>query len=398
MDGDLLNKNACMSIQLYNSGLPAGSGFSIMEILPLRLCRAKIFAGCSIFSVHSRQMETRILLVQLGDIGDIVWMIPAIGAVKSAHAGSKVSVLLKKSFSGILEDDPLIDKIFVVPDSGGFEACRENFSLIRALRKCKFDMVIDFRAGDRGAIMSFLTGAPRRIAMLYREGVPFWRNRAYTNLVDPVRIKKRGAAEQSLMILREIGIDTEDEVPRIQVPDAKREKMLSVLTVSGIDKGDKWVTINPFSRWTYKEIKMEKWVEVINWLWAQFGLKTILVGSPDERQRAGQIVDQTGKYCLNLAGSTKLGDLPALLSFSVFHIGVDSAAPHIAAAVGTPAITIYGPSDWFDWAPLGDSHSVIKPDMDCSPCRQKGCDNSEKSKCLDELSVEKIKAAIQKNI
>lgn len=343
-------------------------------------------------------MAFKILLIQLGDIGDVVWMLPAVRTVKSSFAGSDVSVLLKKAFSGILEDDPLVSEIFAVPDSSGIRAWKENYSLIRRLRRSRFDLVIDFRSGDRGAIMSFLTRAPRRVAALYRQGVPFWRNLVYTDLVDPAVVKKRGAAEQSLRILREIGMDPRDEVPEIRVPASKREKILAKLRTSGINEGDRWVTINPFSRWSYKEIATGKWAEIIKWLWSEFGLKTILVGSPEEKQRAGQIIDQTGNYCLNLAGFTKLGDLPALLSFSVFHVGVDSAAPHVAAAVGTPTITIYGPSDWFDWAPLGDSHAVITPDMDCSPCRKKGCDDSEKSKCLDELTVEKIKAAIKEKI
>jgi len=340
-------------------------------------------------------MKTNILVIQLGDIGDIVWMIPAIKSLKSAYTGSKISVLLKKPFSGVLEDNPFIDKIFVVPDSRGVKLIKDNLLLIRNLRDCKFDLVIDFRSGDRGAIMSILTGAPRRIAMFYRDGVPFWRNWAYTQLVDPKILKKRGAAEQSFRILREIGIDCKDEVPQITVPDTKREKIRSALKDLGINEGDKWVTLNPFSRWPYKEIANEKWIQIIDWLWSEFGFKTLLVGSPDEKEKASEIAKKTGEYCLNLAGFTKLGDLPALLSLSSFHIGVDSAAPHIAAAVGTPTITIYGPSDWFDWAPIGEAHSIIKPDMDCSPCRQKGCDDSGRSKCLDELPIKKIKEAIR---
>lgn len=343
-------------------------------------------------------MGRRILLIQLGDIGDIVWMIPAIKAVKSFYAGSKVSVLLKESFSGVLEDDPRLERIFVVPQSKGLIAWKENLSLIRCLQDYKFDMVIDFRSGDRGAIMSFLSGAPERISMLYRTGVPFWRNWMYNRLVDPVYEKKRGAAKQSLKILREIGIEPVDEKPEIPVLESKRAKILKKFKELGINENDKCVSINPFSRWSYKEIHLDKWIEVIKWLWTEYSFKSILVGSLDERNKSAQIVNKTGDFCYNLAGSTKLGDLPALLSFSKIHIGVDSAAPHIAAAVGTPTITIYGPSDWFEWAPLGDLHQVILPEVDCSPCRNKGCDNSGLSKCLEELSVERIKAAIRNKI
>ncbi len=79
-----------------------------------------------------------------------------------------------------------------------------------------------------------------------------------------------------------------------------------------------------------------------------------------------------------------------MLSLSRLHIGVDSAAPHIAAATGVPTITIYGPSSWFDWAPVGKDHRVILPEMDCVPCHKKGCDGSGHSRCLDELTPEQV--------
>ena len=87
--------------------------------------------------------------------------------------------------------------------------------------------------------------------------------------------------------------------------------------------------------------------------------------------------------------------MAALLQMSRLHIGVDSAAPHIAAAVGTPTITIYGPSDWRDWAVQGDRNMVVLPDMDCVPCRQKGCDGNGRSKCLDNLSIAKVQDAVE---
>jgi len=84
-----------------------------------------------------------------------------------------------------------------------------------------------------------------------------------------------------------------------------------------------------------------------------------------------------------------------VLSLSRLHIGVDSAAPHIAAATGTSTVTLYGPSSWKDWAPVGENHRVILPEMDCVPCHQKGCDNSGHSRCLDILNADQVKKAIR---
>jgi heptosyltransferase-3 len=88
--------------------------------------------------------------------------------------------------------------------------------------------------------------------------------------------------------------------------------------------------------------------------------------------------------------------LAGLLGQSLLHIGVDSAAPHIAAATGAPTITIYGPSSWKEWAPVGKSHRVIVSNMDCVPCRQKGCDGSGRSRCLETLTVDQVKPVIRK--
>jgi len=89
-----------------------------------------------------------------------------------------------------------------------------------------------------------------------------------------------------------------------------------------------------------------------------------------------------------------LAELAGLLNLSYLHIGVDSAGPHIAAATGTPTVTIYGPSSWQDWAPIGDQHQVVLPEMDCVPCKRKGCNHSGRSLCLKALSTDSVKSVI----
>ncbi|MCK7511191.1 MAG: glycosyltransferase family 9 protein [Desulfobacterales bacterium] len=81
----------------------------------------------------------------------------------------------------------------------------------------------------------------------------------------------------------------------------------------------------------------------------------------------------SGRVC-NLAGKTTLAELAGVLHLSRLHIGVDSAAPHIAAAVGTPTVTLYGPADWRYRAPPGERHRVVVSGMECAPCNQKGCE------------------------
>lgn len=154
------------------------------------------------------------------------------------------------------------------------------------------------------------------------------------------------------------------------------------------------ITVNPFSRWSYKELPEEKWIDIMDWLRETYGISSLIVGSPDEKEKAEKLKDKCKGKAFNLAGRTTLTELAGVLSLSRLHIGVDSAALHIAAAVGTPTISIYGPSDWKEWSPIGSKHRVVMSDLACVPCRQKGCNGTEQSLCLEGLDTRKIKAAI----
>jgi heptosyltransferase-3 len=92
----------------------------------------------------------------------------------------------------------------------------------------------------------------------------------------------------------------------------------------------------------------------------------------------------------NLAGRTTIAEYTALLARCAFFIGCDSAGVHLAAAVQTPTATLYGPTSPDAWAPREAGHIVIRNDMDCVPCRQKGCRNSGSSLCLARLSVDAV--------
>jgi heptosyltransferase-3 len=340
---------------------------------------------------------SNILLIQFGDIGDVVWATPAFRAVKETCPKANVSVLLREGIGLLLKADPYIHKIFEVKRNRGnfINKVKGQYRLLRALHKERFDLVFDLRLDDRGAFMAFLSGAPVRVAITC-SGV-LWRNRLFTHIVVPPAPKERifGAAEQSLRLVREFGIDTKDTIPKLWVSEKVKRQAEKLFDGDNISTFHRWVTLNPFSRWPYKEWEYEKWVLIVDWLWEEYEIPTIIVGAPEEREKAITIANQCKGRIFNLAGKTTLDELAALLRLSSLHVGVDSAAPHIAAAVGTPTITIYGPSDWRDWAPRGKMHGVVTPDRDCVPCYQKGCEGSGTSKCFETLTVDKVERAIR---
>ena len=379
----------------------------------------------------------RILIIQLGDIGDVVWSLPALQAVREAYPGAEVAVLLREGSGSLLAAGTLPPKIFEVRKKLG-----ESLRLIRALRRERFELVFDFRGDERGAYTAFLTGAPMRVASYL--SLPGLRNRLFTHLVVPTGLPVAvGAADSSLHLLQAFGIEARNAVPHLDLSDETKRRAEKILADEGIaaasesaavgdpevcpadaqemvrgtnsgsfpvcggeslrilstggnvGKACPWVTLNPFSRWYYKEWGPGKWVRIIDWIGEEFGMIVVVVGSPAERERAAELAGAcSGRVC-NLAGKTTLAELAGVLKKSRLHLGVDSAAPHIAAAVGTPTVTLYGPSDWCYWAPPGEHHRVVVPDMECVPCHRKGCDDSGVSRCLDTLTVERVQTVLR---
>lgn len=335
-----------------------------------------------------------ILLVQLGDIGDVVLTTPTIRAVKENYPNASVSILVRKPFGNLLAVDPNIHEIVESEKFRGTlpHIVREYAAFARRLWQSRYDLVIDLRTGDRGAIFSFLTGASVRIG---RQGAKnqFWHKIFFSRIIRDLKIAPppvHPGADQSLRVVREIGIDTNDSTPRLLVAPTDRTRAMELLAEAGVAADSGIVTINPFSRWKYKEWDNAKWGTVIDRLWETHHIPTVLIGSPEEAVGCQKIVAGREGYAFNLAGKTTLGELAALISMSTLHLGVDSAAPHIAAALDTPTVTIHGPTDWRAWRVVNERHRVVSSVMDCLPCNSMGCNGCGKSKCLDELASDPV--------
>ena len=342
---------------------------------------------------------SNILLIQLGDIGDVVLTTPTIRAIKETYPTAQVSIMVRKPFGGLLAADPYLHGIVETakPQGNIFKVVMEYLRFVRRLRRACYDLVIDLRTGDRGAILSFFSGAQERVGRK-GGGKQFWHDFLFTRVIRSTSYGPshlHPGADQSLRIVREIGIDTEKSVPQLHILSHDHEHALELLIESGVTPATRWVTINPFSRWHYKEWGSEKWGEVIDWLSAKHRITTVLIGSPEEEAAAAEIARGREGYAFNMAGKTTLGELAAIISLSSLHVGVDSAAPHIAAALGTPTVTIHGPSDWRAWRLADDMHRMVCPEMACVPCRRMGCGDSQRSRCLEELSVDTVITAIR---
>lgn len=339
------------------------------------------------------------MLVQLGDIGDVVLTTPCIRALRENYPRARIVVVVWGKAAELLEDCPWLDQVIAVTKSSRsiWEEPRVQIDFFRRLRSLHCDLAIDLRTGTRGAIMAFLSGASQRIGF-YAEDGELWRNRLFTGLLKREYTPGQHVVDYLLCLLAAFGISTEQRIPALAVVADKQEKIRLLLEREGILQDKKIVAVQPFSLWQYKEWGKEKYIDLIRWLMAEYGVAVIVTGAAGEKDRTEEIIRGCGAGCYNFAGKTSIATYAALLQKCRLFIGVDSAGLHIAAAVGTPTIGIFGPSSPVSWAPVGRQHLMVQKNLPCVPCRQKGCDNGEKSRCLDELSLEEVQTRIEAHL
>lgn len=337
-----------------------------------------------------------ILLIQLGDIGDVVLSTPCIQALRENYPQAKIVVAVWDKAAELLEDCPWLDHVVAVTKQSRSIWAEIFFQrdFIRQLREFHFDLAIDLRTGTRGAIMAFLSGAGQRIGFYASDG-RLWRNRLFTSLLHKEYRPEQHVVDYLLSLLETFGVTVAQRSPYLAVSENKFARIEALFPDLKIEPGPMLIAVQPFSLWQYKELEKEKYIALVHWLVGELGATVLVTGAASEQERAEEIVGNSGKKCYNLAGRTTIAMYAALLKKCRLFVGVDSAGLHIAAAVGTPTVGIFGPSSPVSWAPRGEAHLVVQKEFDCVPCRQKGCEGSEKSRCLDELSVSDLVRKIE---
>lgn len=336
----------------------------------------------------------RILLIQLGDIGDVVLTLPCLEMLNRCYPQAKLAMAVRDRGAELLTDCPWLDDYFIVASGlDGLKARLDHYwRFFRSLRQGRYDLVIDLRTGTRGAIMAWLSGARQRLSFYAVDG-PWWRNMLFTGLLHQEYELPQHVINYLLDLLASFGVTgARPTTPRLHISPQRQQQAKSLLAEQGIDPVKPLVAVQPFSLWRYKEWGTAKFSELCRWLIAEYGVEVIITGAVGEEERAKILVDQIGQGGYNLAGKTDIGLYGAVLGQCDLFIGVDSAGVHIAAAADTPTVALFGPSAAASWAPRGEEHLVItNKDMDCVPCRMKGCNGLEQSRCLEELTVAEVK-------
>jgi heptosyltransferase-3 len=227
-----------------------------------------------------------------------------------------------------------------------------------------------------------------------------WR-RAFSHFYALPKGRPRHTVETNLDALRRIGIAPAPEDKRLVLaPGAAANRRIDELLAANALAPGAFTQLHPGSRWLFKTWPPARVAALVERL-VSGGQRIVLTGAPDARERA--IVDEVlaglsaaaRESVCDLTGQLSLRELAALTARARLFVGVDSAPMHIAAAVGTPTVALFGPSDDIEWGPWQVAHRIVaSDDFPCRPCRRDGCGGGKVSECLTTLPAERVGAAI----
>ena len=342
----------------------------------------------------------RALVVKLRHHGDVLLASPVFKVLKNHAPTLEIDALVYADTAQMLTLHPSIDQVHGIDrgwkDSGFLAQAGAEWALLRTLQRRRYDLLLHLTEHPRGAWLARALRPRFAVAPKLAHRGRFWRT-SFTHLYAQPSNARRHTVERNLDALRRIGLyPNESERRLVLVPGPEAEvRIMTLLKKHGLD-ADGFIHIHPSSRWMFKCWPAEKTVQLISRLQAA-GRRVVLTAAPDrhEMQLVQAINARLNSPVTNLAGQLSLKELAALTARARVFIGVDSAPMHVAAAMQTPTVALFGPSGELEWRPWQVAHFVIASDHHpCRPCGIDGCGGGKVSECLTTLPVEPVLEAV----
>jgi lipopolysaccharide heptosyltransferase I len=325
-----------------------------------------------------------ILIVRLGALGDVVHAIPAAAALRRAHPGAVIDWVVESRHRPIVELVTAIDRVLVLerPALDGWIA------VTRLLRSTPYDIAIDFQGLLKSAVLARASGAARVVGfsiwhLREKTARPFYSSTAGGQAPHVIR--------KNLELLRAIGID-DDQIafPLAVVPSPALDALRRSI---GAER--RFALLNPGAAWPNKRWPPAAFGELAAFLREECGLLPVVLWGPGEESLASAVVDASSGAAI-AAPPTGVADLVALARASALVVSGDTGPLHIAAAVGTPTVSIFGPTDPDRNGPWVSEDVVVSRYDRCGCHYDRRC--HREPWCLADVTVAEVCAAVQRRL
>jgi len=355
----------------------------------------------------------KVLIIKPSSLGDIIHAASAVERIAAAAPDIQLTWVANEPYVYFVRGLPGVDEVLPFPRRS-FVAGRfplfvpEAIAWSRQLRG--FDLAVDLQGLQRSGLMARLSGAEERFGPRdARELARLHYNRPIEiparirHAVDRLDYVADAVIAQSAVLARARGsdrthMDSEPTGPRrpfrLAVPQPSRDEADTLL-----EGAERLVAVCPGTRWESKRWPVSRWARLVREMTTELrDVRPVLLGSADERPLAREIISQAdvpGTAPLDLVGKGDLWTTAAILEGAECVVALDSAQLHLAAAVGTPTVSLFGPTDPVRFAPRGDEHVVLRrEELTCLGCHKHTCP-LERRACLPDLEVEPVLEAVR---
>lgn len=350
--------------------------------------------------------QHKILLIRPDHIGDLLLTTPAMVALRSALPNAEIHALVGSWSATAIASLDAVDNVITLPfpgfnrgDKGSLQSPYQlALQTAQQLRQIGYTSAVIMRPDHWwGAMVAHLAGIPERIGYAHDDVAPF--------LTHKVDLQHQHAVLQNLRLMERWtgAISPEDALYQFSIDPADHQYINEYLAKRDIAPQQTLICIHPGSGTWAKRWDEANWADVADTLATQLNAKIVFTGGGSEILLVKSIAEQMqAQRPLIVAGETQIGQLAALYARSRVILGPDSGPMHLAAAVGTPTVTLFGPADPVEFAPWGDpdKHVVLTTAIGCRPCRvlDWGMDNPEFHPCVREISVGRVLEAARRVI
>jgi lipopolysaccharide heptosyltransferase I len=341
----------------------------------------------------------RILIVRLGALGDVVHAIPVAAALRRAFPDARIDWLVSAKHREILDLVPVIDRRLVISDRPSGSGRRADgtplLGTIRELRVSRYDMALDLQGLIKSAVLARMSGAPRVIGFSSR----YARERAarlfYTQAYDPGRgglydpRETRHVVDINLGLLGTLGITSparEFPFDAIDSDTARR---------AHDQAGGRYALLNPGAAWPNKRWPPERLAAIAKELRARHGLNSVVLWGPGEEALAHAVAASADGAAV-VSPPTTIADVVALARGAVLMVSGDTGPTHIAAAVGTPIVGIYGPTRPARNGPMSPLDVTVSRDSVCQCHHLRRCTRDRM--CLLDIEVAEVLDAVERRL
>ena len=334
-----------------------------------------------------------ILMIKLSAIGDVIHTLPALAALRKKFPDAHITWVIEEAAADLIMDHPALDRVIISRrkswlndlKTGRFgRPVKEFIEFVQTLRDRPYDLVIDFHGLFKSAVIVLLSGGRRKLGydsmqelsgLFYNEKIP--------------EDMKKHAVDRYLDFLRYLGADVETPEFIIPVGKDRQTHAASLLQAEGIDIEKPFVAVSPVALWETKLWSNHQFAWLCDRIIRDMKVPVVFTGS-EEKAIEGIQTFMT-MPSVNLAGRTSLRDLAQLYQKAALLITTDSGPMHLAAAMKTPVVALFGPTDPQRTGPYGDGHIVVRRELPCSPCFSKTC---ETKRCMRDITVEEVFEAV----